>query len=112
VPQAVGYLGHDGRDADIVTEAAHNPSPTCENIRVALNFDCPSNKRLPGWHIREPRAFITDVHSVGLAKAQGVLITTSFYWDRTEESRQWSRRFFESRGAMPTQAQPNGRLVD
>ena len=50
-------------------------------------------------------AFITDVHAVGLASAQGLLLTTSFYWDRTAESRQWSKRFFARRGVMPTQAQ-------
>jgi branched-chain amino acid transport system substrate-binding protein len=50
-------------------------------------------------------AFITEVHAVGLASAQGLLLTTSFYWDRTEESRQWSKRFFARRGVMPTQAQ-------
>ena len=42
---------------------------------------------------------------MGLASAQGLLLTTSFYWDRTEESRQWSKRFFARRGVMPTQAQ-------
>jgi branched-chain amino acid transport system substrate-binding protein len=42
---------------------------------------------------------------VGLADAQGLLLTTSFYWDRTEESRQWSKRFFARRGVMPTQMQ-------
>ena len=32
-------------------------------------------------------------------------MTNSFYWDRTEESRQWSKRFFARRGVMPTQVQ-------
>jgi branched-chain amino acid transport system substrate-binding protein len=42
---------------------------------------------------------------VGLADAQGLLLAESFYWDRTEESRQWSKRFFARRGVMPTQMQ-------
>jgi len=50
-------------------------------------------------------AFITDVHAVGLASTQGLLLTTSFYWDRSEESRQWSKRFFARRRVMPTQTQ-------
>ena len=42
---------------------------------------------------------------MGLASAQGLLLTTGFYWDRTEASRAWSRRFFERHGAMPTMSQ-------
>jgi branched-chain amino acid transport system substrate-binding protein len=58
-----------------------------------------------GQRLAALAAFITEVHAVGLASAQGLLLTTSFYWDRTEESRQWSKRFFARRGVMPTQAQ-------
>jgi branched-chain amino acid transport system substrate-binding protein len=46
-----------------------------------------------------------DVHAMALAGAQGSLLTTSFYWDRTEESRQWPRRFFVRRPVMPTPVQ-------
>jgi branched-chain amino acid transport system substrate-binding protein len=50
--------------------------------------------------------YITDVHSVGLQDAQGLMFVTSFYWDRTEDTRKWSKRFADRmNGAMPTQAQ-------
>jgi branched-chain amino acid transport system substrate-binding protein len=49
--------------------------------------------------------FISDVHSMGLQAAQGLKFVTAFYWDRDEESRAWSKRFFERHGAMPTMAQ-------
>jgi branched-chain amino acid transport system substrate-binding protein len=49
--------------------------------------------------------FISDVHSMGLQAAQGLKFVTAFYWDRDEDSRAWSRRFFERHGAMPTMAQ-------
>jgi branched-chain amino acid transport system substrate-binding protein len=49
--------------------------------------------------------FITDVHSVGLKAAQGLSFVTAFYWDRDDESRAWSRRFFELHKRMPTMAQ-------
>ncbi len=49
--------------------------------------------------------FISDVHSMGLQTAQGLKFVTAFYWDRDEESRSWSKRFFAQHGAMPTQAQ-------
>lgn len=46
--------------------------------------------------------FISDVHSLGLEAAQGLVLTTGFYWDMNENSRAWSERFFERHGAMPT----------
>jgi branched-chain amino acid transport system substrate-binding protein len=45
---------------------------------------------------------ITDVDALGLEAAQGLIITTSFYWDRTEASRGFSKRFFEKHKKMPT----------
>jgi branched-chain amino acid transport system substrate-binding protein len=46
--------------------------------------------------------FISDVHSLGLQTAQGVVLTTGFYWDLDDETREWSKRFFDRRNAMPT----------
>ena len=48
--------------------------------------------------------FITDVHSLGLAAAQGLQFATAFYWDRDDESRAWSKRFFAIHQRMPTSA--------
>jgi len=45
---------------------------------------------------------ITDVHALGLATAQGLLLTTSFYWDMDDATRAWSRRFFDKLNKMPT----------
>ncbi len=49
--------------------------------------------------------FISDVHSMELQAAQGLKFVTAFYWDRDDESRAWSRRFFDRHGRMPTMAQ-------
>ena len=50
--------------------------------------------------------FLTDVHALGLDKAQGLLLTEAFYWDRTPQTRAWSQRFGKlHKGAMPTMAQ-------
>lgn len=46
--------------------------------------------------------FITDIHGLGLEAAQGMLLTTSFYWDRDEKSREWAKKFFAITGKMPT----------
>jgi branched-chain amino acid transport system substrate-binding protein len=50
--------------------------------------------------------FISDVHALGLEKAQGLVLTESFYWDQNDKTRAWSKRFGERhRGAMPTMVQ-------
>jgi branched-chain amino acid transport system substrate-binding protein len=45
---------------------------------------------------------ITDVHALGLKAAQGLLLTTSFYWDMDERTRAWSKRFYDKLHKMPT----------
>jgi branched-chain amino acid transport system substrate-binding protein len=45
---------------------------------------------------------ITDVHALGLNAAQGLVLTTSFYWDMDEKTREWSKRFFAKLNRMPT----------
>ena len=49
--------------------------------------------------------FISDVHSMQLQAAQGLKFVTAFYWDRNEETRAWSKRFFERFNRMPTMPQ-------
>jgi branched-chain amino acid transport system substrate-binding protein len=47
--------------------------------------------------------FITDVHSLGLQVAQGLVMTEAFYWDQNDQTRAWSKRFAEKNGGkMPT----------
>jgi branched-chain amino acid transport system substrate-binding protein len=45
---------------------------------------------------------ITDIHALGLKAAQGLLLTTSFYWDMDEKTRDWSKRYFAKMNRMPT----------
>jgi branched-chain amino acid transport system substrate-binding protein len=50
--------------------------------------------------------FLTDVHSLGLEKANGLVLTEAFYWDLNDKTRAWSKRFAERhKGAMPTMVQ-------
>ena len=47
--------------------------------------------------------FITDVHSLGLQVAQGLVMTEAFYWDQNDQTRAWSKRFADRNGGkMPT----------
>ena len=50
-------------------------------------------------------AFISDVHSLGLQTAQGLLLTEAFYWDQDEATRAWSRRFYDRMKRMPSMTQ-------
>jgi branched-chain amino acid transport system substrate-binding protein len=47
-------------------------------------------------------ALITDIHSLGLPAAQGLLLTTSFYWDMDDKTREWSKRYFAKMNRMPS----------
>jgi branched-chain amino acid transport system substrate-binding protein len=45
--------------------------------------------------------WITDIKSLGLDLAQGLVLTNAFYWDRDDETRAWSKRFYEKMKRMP-----------
>jgi branched-chain amino acid transport system substrate-binding protein len=47
--------------------------------------------------------FLTDVHALGLDKAQGLIFTETFYWDLNDRTRAFAKRFAErNRGIHPT----------
>src|SRR5450830_1912820 len=49
--------------------------------------------------------FVTDIDSVGLETAQGLLLAEAFYWDLSDETRAFSKRFMERIKRVPTAAQ-------
>jgi branched-chain amino acid transport system substrate-binding protein len=50
-------------------------------------------------------AFVTDIDSVGLETAQGLLLAEAFYWDLNDDTRAFSKRFMERMKRVPTAAQ-------
>jgi branched-chain amino acid transport system substrate-binding protein len=46
--------------------------------------------------------FSADVHSLGLQTAQGLQLTESFYWDQDDQTRAWSKKFFDRFHKEPT----------
>ncbi|WP_313031267.1 ABC transporter substrate-binding protein [Brucella sp.] len=48
---------------------------------------------------------LAEVHGLGLEAAQGLTLTEGFYWDRDDESRKFSKRFFDRTGRMPNMIQ-------
>jgi branched-chain amino acid transport system substrate-binding protein len=50
-------------------------------------------------------AFITNIHSLGLQTAQGLYLTTAWYWDTDEESRAFAKRYVAKMHVEPTMDQ-------
>jgi len=79
---------------------ANAGTDTTNSIKQAAEFGITPKQTLAGLLV-----FITDVNSLGLKATQGMYLTEGFYWDLNEETRVWSKRFFEKHKKMPTMVQ-------
>ena len=79
---------------------ANAGTDTTNSIKQAAEFGITPKQSLAGLLM-----FITDVHSLGLKATQGMYLTEGFYWDFNDETRAWSKRFFELHKRMPTMVQ-------
>ena len=50
-------------------------------------------------------AFLSDIHAIGLDTAQGLYLTTGWYWDLNDKTRAFAKRFDEKTGVEPTMNQ-------
>ena len=73
---------------------------TINAIKQASEFGITQKQQLAGLLM-----FITDIHSLGLKATQNMYLTEGFYWDLNEETRAWSKRFFDKTKRMPTMIQ-------
>ncbi len=73
---------------------------TINSIKQAAEFGITPKQSLAGLLV-----FITDVHSLGLKNTQNMFLTEGFYWDLNDETRAWSKRFFDLHKRMPTMVQ-------
>src|SRR5216684_150014 len=75
---------------------------TINSIKAAAEFGIvKGGQKLAGLLV-----FVTDIHALGLQTAQGLLLSESFYWDRDEQTRAWSKRFSErQKGHQPSMIQ-------
>jgi branched-chain amino acid transport system substrate-binding protein len=84
-----------------VVGLANAGADTTNAIKQAAEFGMVrAGQKLAGLLI-----FINDVNTLGLQTAQGMLLTNAFYWDRNDESRAWSRRYFQRMNRMPNMVQ-------
>ena len=72
---------------------------TTNAIKQAAEFGIvKGGQRLAGLLV-----FITDVHALGLQTAQGLTLTTTFYWDMNDKTRAFAKRFAAlDKGIHPT----------
>lgn len=76
---------------------ANGGADTINSIKQASEFGLPQGgQRLAGLAV-----VISDIHALGLGRAQGLLATTAFYWDRDPASRAFSERFEKRTGRKP-----------
>jgi len=79
---------------------ANATSDTVNAVKTAQQFGIMKNQL-----VVPQLMFINDVHALGLELGQGMTFATGFYWDRTPETRTWSRRYFERMKKMPSMIQ-------
>jgi len=70
---------------------------TINSIKAANEFGITKKQQLAGLLV-----FISDIHSLGLKATQGMYVTEAWYWDLSDETRAWARKFFDRTGKMPT----------
>jgi branched-chain amino acid transport system substrate-binding protein len=73
---------------------------TVNSIKAAKEFGINKTMKLAGLLV-----FLSDIHSLGLKNTEGLLMTTSWYWDQNDATRKWAARFFEKNQRMPTDIQ-------
>jgi branched-chain amino acid transport system substrate-binding protein len=49
--------------------------------------------------------FLNDIHGLGLRVAQGLYLTTPWYWDLNAETRAFGKRYFDKMKKQPTMIQ-------
>jgi branched-chain amino acid transport system substrate-binding protein len=72
---------------------------TINSVKQAAEFGIVKG----GQNLAGLLVFLSDVHGLGLEKAQGLIFTETFYWDMNDGTRAWSKRFAaKNKGVYPT----------
>jgi branched-chain amino acid transport system substrate-binding protein len=73
---------------------------TINTIKAANEFGVTKTMKMAGLLV-----FINDVHSLGLQATQGMYLTDGWYWDQSDASRAWSKKFEAKVGRKPSMLQ-------
>jgi branched-chain amino acid transport system substrate-binding protein len=72
---------------------------TTNSIKGAAEFGIVKG----GQNLAGLLVFLTDIHGLGLATAQGLIVTNTFYWDTNDQTRAFAKRFAAAdKGIHPT----------
>jgi branched-chain amino acid transport system substrate-binding protein len=82
-----------------VIALANAGGDTINAIKQANEFGIARTQQVVGL-----LTYISDVHSLGLQHAQGLLLASAFYWDMDDGTRAWTRRFLARVDKVPTMA--------
>ncbi|CAO3359405.1 ABC transporter substrate-binding protein [Azospirillum melinis] len=84
-----------------VVAFANAGGDTINGVKQAAEFGIPQGgQTLAGLLLN-----INDIQALGLETSQGLMLANSFYWDMTEETRGWSKKFEERTGRKPSMNQ-------
>ena len=73
---------------------------TINSIKAAKEFGINKTMKTAGLLV-----FLSDIHSLGLKNTEGLLHTTSWYWDKDDDSRKFANQYFAKMKRMPTDVQ-------
>ena len=73
---------------------------TINTVKAANEFGVTQTMKLAGLLV-----FINDVHSLGLDATKGMYLTDGWYWDQSDASRAWSKKFESKVGRKPSMLQ-------
>ncbi|WP_313460527.1 ABC transporter substrate-binding protein, partial [Achromobacter sp.] len=73
---------------------------TINAIKAANEFGVTKTMKMAGLLV-----FINDVHALGLQATQGMYLTDGWYWDQSDASRAWSKKFEAKVGRKPSMLQ-------
>jgi branched-chain amino acid transport system substrate-binding protein len=75
---------------------------TINSIKQASEFGIVKG----GQNLAGLLVFLSDIHGIGLDKAQGLILTSTFYWDMNDQTRAFAKRFMAANGGKaPTMVQ-------
>ncbi len=79
---------------------ANAGTDTSNSMKAAAEFGLTKTMRPAALLV-----FITDVHAMGLDIAQGLVLTTAWYWDLDDRARAFAKRFYDKVKREPTFSQ-------
>jgi len=100
-PDFSSYLLQAQASRAKVIGLANAGTDTQNSVRQASEFGITQS----GQSLATLLVFLHDIKGMGLQAAQGLQFTTGFYWDRNDETRKWSQRYFERQKSMPSMVQ-------